>query len=552
MKWKTLHRKVAVLFLLGGLSAFCSAAAFGQSVLFDFDNAPLHSPFPIDLTAGGINAHFSASPTYYNYSIQRADVLGFTPVGFAGNCIYPNQVYACDLLISFNPALSDISIMYAPEEYATDSSCTMRITAYLGTTVVGTNTYSIPEPGTWPTGTLSFSSAQPFDNVVIHYAAPPVTGGDYGPIFMADNLMVTVAAIPTPTPTPTPAGVSISGTVVYCANPSLNPVPGVTLTITGSGSGTTVSDGSGGYTFTALASGGNYTVTPAKVALTPASAGINTVDVIATQRHFLNLGTPLSGCRLTAADVNGDTSVNTVDVIASQRFFLGLSTGIANTGKYQFTPLSRSYLGLVTDQTGQNYETLVFGDTATSFVHRPEGLSQAVAGDGTSVSAFSGLNPGAGEVPATVAALSLPNVAIDAFVTNFILQVTTTVIDAKERLVGFQGDFTFDERVVAFQSPPVRKAGITSGNWNVSGNVLDGQGPIRTLRVSAFSNDFTPLSGLGTLFELRMTRVGKGAQGTPLLWAAPPNQFIFIDADLRTQKPGSAAPGRVTAPGKRR
>ena len=88
-------------------------------------------------------------------------------------------------------------------------------------------------------------------------------------------------------------------------------------------------------------------MTPTKTALTPGSAGINTVDVIATQRHFLVIGTPLSGCRLTAADVNGVGGVNTVDVIAIQRFFLGLTTGIANTGKYQFTPASRTYPGLV-------------------------------------------------------------------------------------------------------------------------------------------------------------------------------------------------------------
>src|ERR1700730_19468992 len=102
----------------------------------------------------------------------------------------------------------------------------------------------------------------------------------------------------------------------------------------------------------------------------------------------------------------------------------------------------------------------------------------------------------------------------------------------------------FDERVVTFQSKPVQKAGITGGNWNVSGNVLPGAGPIRTLRISAFSNDFTPLLGSGTLFELRMTRVSStpGAS-TQLIWAAPPNQFIFIDADLNTQAPGHAAPG---------
>jgi hypothetical protein len=239
--------------------------------------------------------------------------------------------------------------------------------------------------------------------------------------------------------------------------------------------------------------------------------------------------------------VNGDTAINTVDIIAIQRFFLGLSTGIANTGQYQFTPVSRTYPTVGSDQTAQNYDTLIFGDVATGFVHRPAGPSQtAAADDGTSE----------GEVPVTVAALSLPNVAVDAFVTNFIVQVTTTAIDAKNKLVGFQGDFTFDESVVTFQSEPVQKAGLTAGNWNVSGNVLDGAGPIRTLRISAYSNDFAPLSGSGTLFELRMTRVSQAAQGTPLLWSAPPDHFIFIDADLNTQQPGNAAPGRVTTSGR--
>jgi hypothetical protein len=146
-------------------------------------------------------------------------------------------------------------------------------------------------------------------------------------------------------------------------------VPNVTLTLTGSASDSTLSDGSGNYTFSSLPSGGSYTVTPAKAALAPGSAGIDTVDVIATQRHFLNLGTPLSGCRLTAADVNSDTSIDTVDVIATQRFFLGLTTGIANTGKYKFSPVNRSYSSIVIDQTAQNYDTLVFGDVAPGFLH---------------------------------------------------------------------------------------------------------------------------------------------------------------------------------------
>src|SRR5205823_7579726 len=115
-------------------------------------------------------------------------------------------------------------------------------------------------------------------------------------------------------------------------------------------------------------SGGSYTVTPTKSALTPGSQGINTIDVIAVKQHFLNIGPPLSGCRLMAADVNGDSSVNTIDVVAIQRFFLGLSTGIANVGKYQFNPSNRIYPEVVSDQTGQNYDTLAFGDVASPFV----------------------------------------------------------------------------------------------------------------------------------------------------------------------------------------
>jgi hypothetical protein len=229
--------------------------------------------------------------------------------------------------------------------------------------------------------------------------------------------------------------------------------------------------------------------------------------------------------------VNGDSSVDTVDVIAIQRFFLGQSTGIANVGKYKFTPPNRTYTNIMSNQTGQNYDTLVFGDVAAAFVELPDGTSSS-------------------EVAPTVATVTLPVVAADQ--TNFIAAVKTSATDANNKLVGFQGDLTFDERVVTLQSQPVQKAGLTGGNWNVSGNVLPGPGPIRTLRISAYSTDFMPLSGSGTLFELRMATVSNAPQSTPLLWAAPPNQFIFIDADLKTQKPGNATPGNVAPSGKRR
>ena len=64
--------------------------------------------------------------------------------------------------------------------------------------------------------------------------------------------------------------------------------------------------------------------------------------------------------------------INTIDVIAIQRFYLGLVTGTGNVGKYKFIPVNRTYPDLVTDQTAQNYDALMFGDVASHFGERPE------------------------------------------------------------------------------------------------------------------------------------------------------------------------------------
>jgi len=168
--------------------------AFAQH--FDFDSAPVHSSLPISLTVGGVTAQFSASGS--GFSIQPANTLGFTPVGFGGLCLYPNSVFAADLSISFDQVLSDFSIMYAPEEYACDSSAIMRVTAYKDAILVGSNLTTAPVPGTWPVGTLAFSSTFEFNRVVVHYERAPGSGGDWGPIFMADNMDVTVATTSAP------------------------------------------------------------------------------------------------------------------------------------------------------------------------------------------------------------------------------------------------------------------------------------------------------------------------------------------------------------------
>jgi hypothetical protein len=155
------------------LAGFLTAPAGAQSVLFDFDNGPLHSSLPIDLTVGGITAHFSA--TGQGYSIQPVNTLGFTPAGFAGYWIYPNGIDAADLHVGFSTPLTDFSILYASHELACDSSATLRVTAYLNGTFVATATTNATWncTCTWTSQILPISSAQPFNSVVVHYDAPP-------------------------------------------------------------------------------------------------------------------------------------------------------------------------------------------------------------------------------------------------------------------------------------------------------------------------------------------------------------------------------------------
>jgi len=183
-------RKALTLVIFAGLAVFVAQAP-AQTLLFDFDNAPIHTALPIDLTVDGVTAHMSA--TGQGFSIQAANTMGFTPAGFSGNCIYPSSVFPADLLVGFSHALTGFSILYSPQELGCDDSARMKVTAYMDGVLVGTNSATASSPGTWPSETLSLSSERPFNSVVIHYDAKPPTCQDWGPIFLADNMAITLA-----------------------------------------------------------------------------------------------------------------------------------------------------------------------------------------------------------------------------------------------------------------------------------------------------------------------------------------------------------------------
>ncbi|HEX5051231.1 MAG TPA: hypothetical protein VFZ65_05630 [Planctomycetota bacterium] len=216
------------------------ALATGQNVVsFDFDNAPVYAALPIDVVAGGITAHLSA--TGQGYSIQSTSTAPVVPIGFSGHFVYPSSVYPADLIVAFSRTLTGFSILYSPQELGCDDSARMRVTAYMNNVLVGTNTMTATMPGTWPVETLSCAFAQGFNRVVVHYDAPPPTCQDHGPIFLADNMTATVAPfgayVPFGTgctgsggmPALTPAGPPAIGqvSVLTVQNPPVNFVVGL-------------------------------------------------------------------------------------------------------------------------------------------------------------------------------------------------------------------------------------------------------------------------------------------------------------------------------------
>ena len=167
------------------ITAFFASAP--RAVTYDFDNAPVHTSLPIDLTVNGLTAHFTGG-----YSTQPVGTVGISPAGFSGLYLFPNSVFQSDLGVSFSQVLTDFSILYAVDELACDTSARMRVTAYMNGALAGTNTM-VAVPGTYPSATLSIVAPTGFNSVVVHWDAPGTLCQDYGPIFFADNVTVTRA-----------------------------------------------------------------------------------------------------------------------------------------------------------------------------------------------------------------------------------------------------------------------------------------------------------------------------------------------------------------------
>jgi hypothetical protein len=190
--------RVMKLRMLVGLAGSIAVGAEAQSVLFDFENAPPNHAVPFNLTVGGITASFSKTGLGGFYVDLPQNTIGVLPAGFSGLCLNPTSTSGAELDIGFSVPLTDFAILYAAQELACDQSATMKVTAYLNGALAGSATTNATAlcPCTWQSQTLAFSSAQGFNSVVVQWVAPGPGCQDYGPIFVADNMVATPAPPP--------------------------------------------------------------------------------------------------------------------------------------------------------------------------------------------------------------------------------------------------------------------------------------------------------------------------------------------------------------------
>ena len=184
-------------------------AVHAATVTFDFDTGtPMLSTgqsVPFTQTTSDVTAQFS-SPQGSVFSVQTDTSTGFRLSQFSGHYLYPNNLDRNVLRIGFSQPLSHITLTFATSDFQqVEIPTTIQLTAYVdstGTPPVGSATAHGEYAGdTMPMGTLSFTSAMPFNLVELVLPYQPQGSTD----FLVDNIMViTTTVVPTATPTPTP------------------------------------------------------------------------------------------------------------------------------------------------------------------------------------------------------------------------------------------------------------------------------------------------------------------------------------------------------------
>ena len=154
---------------------------------------------------------------------------------------------------------------------------------------------------------------------------------------------------------------SITGIVKYCGTDV--PVDSVEMNLTGFDSETVFTDDMGSYLFDSLVEGENYCVSLRK--MDSLKNVVTYFDVSLIFRGMLGLYR-LDSCDTMAGDVSGDGFVSSFDAIMIRSYVKGYEN-LFPVGEWRFEPDSICYVDLSTDQYGQNYQALIYGDVSQNW-----------------------------------------------------------------------------------------------------------------------------------------------------------------------------------------
>jgi hypothetical protein len=298
---------------------------------------------------------------------------------------------------------------------------------------------------------------------------------------------------------------TISGHVANGVN-GLN-VPNTTMTLTGDSGSSVVTGADGNYTLVDIPAGGNYSVTPSKA---PTVNGLESFDASFVTRLVAGLD-PAPGINLkTAADADGDGILTSFDASLIARKVAGLS-GTALVGTWKFLPASRTYPSLSADQTAQNFDAILVGDTSGSW------SGPVPSGDGGGDSHTTGTTAIAAQALSSpsnqlvTVAVSLPN-ASGALNANVSIPITVGDLTGLG-VRAYDLQVTFNPAILQPLTTPYDNAGTLSSGMLITPNANNAG----HLIISAFQT--TDLSGSGTLLNLRFKVVGAIGQSSTLVFA---------------------------------
>jgi hypothetical protein len=133
------------------------------------------------------------------------------------------------------------------------------------------------------------------------------------------------------------AGAEIAGLITTEEN---SVVSGVEISLNADKSVVTAVDG--GYFFSGLALGGDYSIAPRKDE--GYLNGVSTYDLVLISKHILGVTPLASPYKLIAADVNNSNSITTLDLIQLRKLILSVDTRLANNTSWRFVPAEYSFL----------------------------------------------------------------------------------------------------------------------------------------------------------------------------------------------------------------